>query len=50
MLSMHARDHQSETVLANPVHQQWAERVEETVRTEIAEHVEAIAEDNDSGQ
>ena len=26
-----------------------AERVEETVRTEIAEHVEAIAQDNDSG-
>ena len=49
MLSMHTSEQQIETVLANPAHQQWAERMEETVRTEIAEHVEAIAEDNDSG-
>ena len=48
MLSMHTSDRQIETVLANPAHQQWAERVEETVRTEVAEHVEAIDEDNDS--
>ena len=49
MLSMHTSEQQIKTVLVNPVHQQWAERAEETVRTEIAEHVEAIAEDNDSG-
>ena len=49
MLSMHASNQQIETVLANPAHQQWAERVEETVRTDVAEHVEAIAENNDSG-
>ena len=49
MLSMHTSEQQIETVLANPAHRQWAERVEETVRTEVAEHVEAIAEENDSG-
>ena len=49
MLSMHTSDQQIETVLANPAHREWAEQVEETVRTEVAEHVEAIAEDNDSG-
>ena len=48
MLSMHASDQQIETVVANPAHQQWSKQVEETVRTEITEHVEAIAEDNDS--
>ena len=49
MLSMHTSDQQIETVLANPVHQQWAERVETTAQTDVTEHVEAIAEDNDSG-
>ena len=48
MLSMHASDQQIETVLANPAHRQWAERVEETVPTDVAEHVERIAEENDS--
>ena len=33
MLSMHTSDQQIETVLANPAHQRWAERMEETVRT-----------------
>ena len=49
MLSMHTSDQQIETVRANPAHQPWAEQMEETVQIEIAEHVEAIAEDDDSG-
>ncbi len=48
MLSMHASDQQIATVLANPEHQQWAERVEETVRTEVVEQVDEIAAENDN--
>ena len=43
-----ATSQQIATVAANPAHQQWAERVEETVRTEVAEQVNEIAAENDS--
>ena len=48
MLSMHTSDQQIEPVLANPAHRQWAERVDEIVQTEVADHVERIAEENDN--
>ena len=48
MLSMHTSDQQIETVLANPAHREWADRVEAIARTDIAEHVKRIAAENGS--
>ena len=48
MLSMHTSDQQIETVLANPAHREWADRVEAIARTDIAEHVKRIAAEDGS--
>ena len=48
MLSMHTSEQQIETVLANPAHREWADRVEAIARTDIAEHVKRIAAENGS--
>ena len=48
MLSMHTSDQQIETVLANPAHREWADRVETIARTDVAEHVKRIAAEDGS--